>query len=168
LRCTAISCGFLLAFAGCSGVGVDLTTKQPINVDINMKLDVYQHSDASAQKKIVTAPAELPVDVQVRRKNRMGEIQVLKNSRAIGENHLGLLEIREAAPGEYGDYTRKTVDEENKDRMLIMEDVAKKQNLPLEKVQAQHADLANKQAFNGEWIEQPQPDGAFKWARKGE
>ena len=168
MRCTAISCGLLLALAGCSGIGVNLTTNQPINVDINMKLDVYQHADTSVQKKIVSAASDLPVDVQVRRKNRMGEIQVLKNSRTIGENHLGLLEIREVAPGEYGDYTRQTVDAENKDRMTVMENVAKKENLPLAKVQEQRADLAFKQAFNGEWIEQTQPDGTFKWTQKGQ
>ena len=168
MRCTAISCGLLLALAGCSGIGVNLTTNQPINVDINMKLDVYQHSDTGAAKKIVTpAASDLPVDVQVRRKNRMGEIQVLKNSRTIGENHLGLLEVREAVPGEYGNYLRRTVDAENKDRTLIMEDSAKKQNLPVEKIEEQRADLADKQAFNGEWIEEKQPDGTFKWIRKG-
>jgi len=57
----------------------------------------------------------------------IGELQPLKNSRLIGENHLGLLEVRNPAPGEYGDYVRETVDAENKDRMALMDLTAKAQ-----------------------------------------
>jgi uncharacterized protein YdbL (DUF1318 family) len=168
LRCTAISGALLFAVAGCTGIGVNLTSDKPINVDINMKLDVYQHGDSSVQKKLTAAPSEPPVDVQMRRKNRMGEIQVLKNSRIVGENHLGLLEIRGDVPGEYGSYVKETLDAENKDRMEIMQQTAKQENLPLEKVQAQQADLAFKRAFSGEWIETAQSDGSSKWEQKGQ
>ena len=164
----AISAALLFALGGCKGVPVNLATNQPLHVDINMKLDVYQHADAGVQKKITTAASELPVDVQQRRTNRMGEIQALKNSRVIGENHLGLLEIRSLPPGEYGDYTKQTVDAENKDRTSIMQEVAKNGNLPLAKVQEQQAQLAAKLAFNGEWIEAQQPDGTYKWGQKGQ
>ncbi len=133
-----------------------------------MKLDVYQHSDTSVQKKIATAPSDLPMDVQQRRTNRMGEIQVLKNSRVVGEDHLGLLEIRNMPPGEYGDYTKQTVDAENKDRTTLMQQAAKNQNLPLAEVQEQQAELAFKLAFNGEWIESQQADGTYKWVQKGQ
>ena len=163
-----ISAAVLFTMAGCKGIGVNLATSQPLHVDINMKLDVYQHADTSVQKKIVDASSDLPVDVQERRKNRMGEIQILKNSRVIGENHLGLLQIRDQPPGEYGDYTRQTVDAENSDRTTIMQQVAKKENLPLDKVQEQQAQLAIKMAFNGEWIEPVQADGTYKWVQKGQ
>lgn len=164
--CTAISAGLLFAAAGCTGVGVNLATKQPLSVDINMKLDVYQHGDAAVQKKIAAASTDLPADAELRHKNRMGEVQLLKSSLAVGENHLGLLELREVPPGEFGDYVKKTVDEENKDRMTMMQDIAKKANLTLADVQKQQADLAFKRAFNGEWVETPQPDGTPKWVQK--
>ena len=166
--CTAISMAVLLGAAGCRGIGVNLATTQPLKVDINMKLDVYQHNDTSIQKKIATASSDLPVDVQQRRTNRMGEIQGLKNSRVVGENHLGLLEIRNLPPGEYGAYTKQTVDAENSDRTTIMQQVSKNENLPLEKVQQQQGNLAFKLAFNGEWIEPAQPDGTYKWIQKGQ
>ena len=167
LRC--ISGALLLALAGCTGIGVNLGTEKPLAVDINMKLDVYQHPDTTVQKKVAAAATstDLPVDVRMRRKNRLGEINVLKNSRTIGETHLGLLEIRTLPPGDYGDYVTRTVDAENKDRMVIMEDISKKDNLPLEKVQAEQARLAANRSFNGEWIELAQPDGTFKWVQKG-
>ena len=164
----AISGALLFAFSGCTGIGVNLSTVQPLNVDINMKLDVYQHADATVQKTVSAATTDIPVDVQTRRQNRMGEVQVLKNSRTVGENHLGLLEIRDMPPGEYGEYTKQTVDAENSDRTAIMQQISRKENLPLAKVQEQEADLATKRAFNGEWIEPRQPDGTYKWVQKGQ
>ncbi len=164
----AISAAVLFTMAGCKGIGVNLATSQPLHVDINMKLDVYQHSDTSIQKKITAASSDLPVDVQQRRTNRMGEIQGLKNSRVVGENHAGLLEIRNLPPGEYGTYTKQTVDAENSDRTTIMQQVSKNEDLPLAKVQEQQAQLAFKLAFNGEWIEPTQPDGTYKWIQKGQ
>lgn len=166
LRC--ISGVLLLALAGCSGIGVNLGTEKPLAVDINMKLDVYQHTDTAVQKKVAVATStDLPVDVRTRRKNRLGEINVLKNSRTVGENHLGLLDIRTLPPGDYGDYVKRTVDAENKDRLDIMQEISKKENLPLEKVQAEQARLAANRSFNGEWIELVQPTGTFKWVQKG-
>ena len=169
LRCTAISGALLFALvgSGCTGIGVNLGTEKPLSVDINMKLDVYQHGDATVQKKVAAANADLPVDIRTRRKNRMGEVQILKNSRTVGENHLGLLEVRTPAPGEYGTYVKETVDAENKDRTQIMEDISKKDNLTLAQVQAEQARLAANRAFNGEWIETTLPDGSFQWVQKG-
>lgn len=158
----------LFALAGCSGIGVNLTTAEPLNVNVNVKLDVYQHADTTVQKKVAAASADLPLDAQTRRRNRMGEVQKLKNSRTVGENHLGLLVIRDMPPGEYGDYTKETVDAENNDRTTIMQQIAKKANVPLAQVQEQEATLAAKRAFSGEWIEQAKPDGTYEWVQKGQ
>ena len=169
LRCTVISGALLCAIAGCTGIGVNLGTEKPLAVDINMKVDIYQHADAAVQKKVAAASTSgsLPVDVRIRRKNRLGEINVLKNSRVVGENHLGLLVVRNMPAGDYGDYVKRTVDAENKDRMEIMQDISKNDNLPIDKVQAEQAKLAANRAFNGEWIELAQPDSTFKWIQKG-
>lgn len=168
-RCTAISGAFLLALAGsgCTGIGVNLGTEKPLAVDINMKVDVYQHTDTTVQKKVAAATNDLPVDVRTRRKNRMGEVQVMKNNRTVGENHLGLLHIMTLPPGDYGVYVKHAVDAENEDRLEIMNDIAKKDNLPLDQVEAEHARLAANRAFNGEWIEIAQSDGSFSWVQKG-
>ena len=156
----------LLLFVGCkNGPTVNLSTSEPLKVDplkvdLNMRVDVYQHADPNA-------PSTATEDVQTRLRNRMGEVQVLKNNRLVGESRKGLLEIRNQPPGEFGDYSSRTVDAENKDRMAMMQDIAQKKNLPFEEVQRQQAELARNKACNGEWIEVPQPDGTFVWKQKG-
>ncbi len=119
------------------------------------------------QKRAVTTQPAATDDVQTRLRNRMGEIQVLKNNRLVGESGKGLLEIRTQSPGEFGDYVQRTVDAENKDRLAMMQETAQKKGLPIEEVQRQQAELARNKAFNGEWVQVPQPDGTFVWKQKG-
>ena len=154
------------ALSGCSLPSVSLSTPQPIKVNIDMKLDVYQHGQAVAEKKAPAAP-DTPQDAQNRRRLRLGEIQPLKNSRLVGEDHLGLLAIRSDAPGEYGDYVRGLVADENKDRTVLMQQMALTQKVSMADVQKQQALLAQHSAFNGEWIEILKPDGAYVWTQKG-
>lgn len=163
----------LIALGGCkNGPTVNLSTAEPLKVDpmkvdLNMRVDVYQHADPSVQKRAVTNQPAATEDVQTRLRNRMGEIQVLKNNRLVGESRKGLLEIRTESPGEFGEYVQRTVEAENKDRMALMQEIAQKKNLSIEQVQRQQAELARNKAFNGEWIEAPQPDGSFVWKQKG-
>jgi uncharacterized protein YdbL (DUF1318 family) len=170
LTTTSIS---LILLAGCkNGPTVNLSTSEPLKVDplkvdLNMRVDVYQHADPNVQKRATTAQPTATEDVQTRLRNRMGEVQVLKNNRLVGESRKGLLEIRNQSPGEFGDYVSRTVDAENKDRTAMMQDIAQKKNLPIEEVQRQQAELARNKAFNGEWTEVPQPDGTFVWKQKG-
>ena len=49
----------------------------------------------------------------------------------------------------------------------MMQEIAQKKNLAAEEVQRQQAELTRNKAFNGEWIEVPQPDGTFAWKQKG-
>lgn len=163
----------LIALAGCTnGPTINIGTKQPLKVDplkvdLNMRVDVYQHADATVQKRAAaTQPAGVE-DVQTRLRNRMGEVQVLKNNRLVGESHNGLLEIRNQPPGEFGEYVQRIVDAENKDRVAMMQDIAQKKNLTVEVVEGQQAELARNKSFSGEWIEVPQSDGTFVWKQKG-
>ena len=155
------------AGAGCSLPAISLSTPQPINVNIAMKLDVYQHNPPTVEKKTAVTAPDTQAAIQQRRRDRLGEIQPLKNSRLVGENHLGLLEVRNPAPGEYGDYVRRVVTEENADRAALMTQLAKTQNQPLPEVQKQLAEDAVHSAFNNEWIEVAKPDGRYVWAPKG-
>ena len=155
------------AVAGCSLPAISLSTPQPINVNVAMKLDVYQHNPPTADKKTAVVALDTQAAIQQRRRDRLGEIQPLKNSRLVGENHLGLLEVRNPAPGEYGDYVRRVVTEENADRAALMAQLAKTQNQPLPEVQKQLAEDAVHSAFNGEWIEVAKPNGRYVWAPKG-
>lgn len=153
-----------LALAGCSSIPIDVGTKEPVKVDIAMKVDVYQHADPSGPKKTAALP---PVtDVAKARRNRMGEIQILKNSRLVGENHAGALEVRTQPPGEYGDYVKATVDAENSDRARLLEKLAKEKNIPLSQAERQQAELFQKGAFAGEWVEVADAEGKFAWKQK--
>ena len=155
----------LCLVAGCAGPSVNLTTNDPIKVDINRKLDVYQYGEKTPK---VTATTKTVIDeVTVRRRSRLGELQLLKDSRLIGENHLGLLTVRNAPPGEYGQYVQRTVDAENSDRETEMQRLAKERHISIEDLRREQAKLTSANAFNGEWIEVPQPDGSFTWIKKG-
>jgi hypothetical protein len=152
----------ILALAGCKSIGVDLGTQQPLKVDIAMKLDVYQHGDSAAGKK-TNAP---PVDVATTRRNRLAEIQALKDQRFIGENHAGYVELRNAPPGKFGEYVRQTVDDENADRGRLIERLAKERNITVAEAERQQSEIFRKSAFKGEWIEVPDAEGQFAWKQK--
>lgn len=160
-------CFFLLCAAGllpgCSSIPIDIGTRESVKVDLAMKVDVYQHSDPGTVKKTTPPP---PTDVTISRRNRMAEVQTLKNSRIIGENHAGYLEVRSSPPGEYGDYVRATVDAENSDRARLIEKLAKEKHVAVSETERVQADLFHTNAFPGEWIEVPDADGKFAWKQK--
>ncbi len=152
-----------LALAACQSIPIDVGTKEAVKVDISMKVDVYQHGDPAAAKKTTPAPV---TDVAKSRRTRMGEVQILKNSRLVGENHAGYLEVRTVPPGEYGDYVKTTVEAENSDRGRLIEKLAKEKNVPVSQAERQQAELFQKSAFPGEWIEVPDAEGKFAWKQK--
>jgi len=159
----------LYAFApallvGCSAPTVNLSTQDPIKVDIAMRLDVYQHNKTTSPK--TAPPADKSGDPENRRRNRMADIQNFKNSRLVGEGRDGLLSIRVETTGEAGDYLRKTVAEENADRMALMLALAEKEKRSPQDIQAAQSDLWQKRSFEGELIEVTQPDGTTAWVAK--
>lgn len=156
---------FLAALVACTGPTVKVETPKPIAVDINMRVDIYQHDDQDAEAQGTAAAAKGLADVEARRRARMAEIQTLKNSRLIGENHEGLLSIRDLPPGDYGTYVKKTVDAENADRTALMEATAKKEEEPLAQVQKNLATLWRERSFPGEWI-QVRENGNWTWIQK--
>lgn len=155
----------VFSLAGCTSPTVNLATSSPIKVDIAMRLDVFQH-DKDAKK---TPPAlAAGSDSETRRRNRMADIQQFKNARIIGEGRDGLLSIRVDTPGDYGDYVRKTIIEENDDRMSLMKAAAEKEKTSLVEIQKKQAELWRNSAFQGELIEAAGPDGVWAWRKKGE
>lgn len=151
------------ALAGCSAPNINLSTAEPIKVDIAMRLDVYQHNKDAAKKPVADG---LPPDPETRRRNRMADIQNFKNSRLVGESRDGLLSIRVDTPGEAGDYMRKTVASENEDRMVLMSARTEKEKRNLADIQAEQAALWRQRSFQGELIELANPDGTFGWVAK--
>ena len=136
---------------GCIAVALDQLRKQRRQIGI-----------ASVTFEILDAEAT----IESHRRDRMAEIQRFKNSRLVGENHYGLLTIREAPAGPYGQRVQETVDAENADRKALMKDLAAEHHVAQSRIEADQAALWRERAFPGEWIEQQQPDGTWKWVQK--
>ena len=157
----------LLVLPACQGPTVSLSTPEPIVVDINMRVDVYERGGAGTgatsakPKPSGDAPA-----ADARRRTRMGDIQTFKNSRLVGENRQGLLVVREQPAGAYGQYVAKLVAEENADRLVLMRQLASERSISLEDVQKQQGELWRNRSFSGEWIEVPQDNNTWRWAQK--
>lgn len=161
----------IFAVFGCAKV--NLQTSQPIKLDINMRVDVYQHvakdiddienivsgSNKQAQPKegqsmlnyfIASVYAEDGLSPQVeeaalRRKARFSEVTSLQEKGTIGENSLGLLEIKAAG----GSSLEKLIKEENDDRMIIYKGIAKKNGTSVEEVQKLYAKKLQENAPGG-------------------
>ena len=153
----------LAALGACKPFAVHLGTDEPIKVDIKMKMDVYQHEPKEGVKKTEARGSE---DPELGHRNRMGEIQALKNSRLVGENRAGLLAIHSQPTGEYGDYVKKTVADENADRRKLMEKLAKERGAAMPEIERSQAALFRQSAFQGEWYEEADASGGFVWRQK--
>jgi hypothetical protein len=159
----ALSLSILLLLPGCKLPDVNLATPKPIEMNLNMRLDVYQYSgDAPSDKETAKEQANLAE----RQRNRSEEIQTLKNNRLVGENHLGLLQTRDLPAGKWGEYVKKTVEEENADRLSLMRKEAEKTERSLNLVQAEQWKLRSEKAFKGEFIELPdtKPE-TYRWVQ---
>jgi hypothetical protein len=154
----------LLALPACKLPDVNLATPKPIEVNLNMRLDVYQYSGDEPKPK--EAANEI-ADTTERMRNRMAEILSLKGSHILGEDHRGLLVIKEPPSGDWAVHVKKTLDAENEDRSLLMRNEAKKSNRPLHEVQAEQAKLRHSKAEKDEWIEVPVPGKAdtYEWVK---
>jgi uncharacterized protein YdbL (DUF1318 family) len=162
-----IASAALLA-AGCKGPTVSLTTPDPIVVDINMRVDIYERGGGSAAGTGAAKPkpsGDVPA-ADARRRARMGDIQSFKNSRLVGENRQGLLVVRDQPGGSYGQYVAKVMAEENADRMVLMRQLAAERNMSLDDVQKQQGELWRNRSFSGEWIEVSQDNNTWRWAQK--
>ncbi|MFM8657438.1 MAG: hypothetical protein ACKOD5_09955 [Chthoniobacterales bacterium] len=63
---------------GCKAPTVNLSTPDPIKVDINMRVDIYERGGGSAPPKPPAPSADLP-GVDARRRARLGDVKNFKN-----------------------------------------------------------------------------------------
>lgn len=162
---TAASLLLACLLAACKAPTVNLSTPDPIVVDVNMRVDIYDRGGESAAPKPPAPSADLPA-VDARRRARMGDVQNFKNSRLVGENRAGLLVVRDKPEGSYGRYVEKVVAEENADRMTVMRQLAAERQVPLEDIQKQQGELWRNRSFSGEWIEKPGGPDGWTWSKK--
>ena len=150
------------AVTSCKLPTLNVATPDPIKVDVSMRLNIYQYrGDENAKPDEEESGYE---DAVIRHRNHMAEVQTLKNNRLVGENHRGLLHLREKPPGEWGRQTEEAVNKENEDRTIIMRHEAKETGKQFHEIEATHWKANIEKAFKGEWIEVPgdKPD-TFKW-----
>ncbi len=165
VKSLGLSLCLMTLVAGCKAPTVNLGTSEPIKVDIDMRLDVYQHSN-TAKPAPQASPTPGNADPATRRRNRMADIQIYKNSAYIGEGRDGLVSIQKLPEGEYGDTVRKTVEVENADRLEQMKDIAETRKVSLLEIQKEQAALWRNRAFKGELIEIEVEPGVWKWTAK--
>lgn len=167
--------------AGCANVRVQ-APKDPIKVDISMRLDIYQHvqKDIDAIEGIVSgtnakaAPGDkqsmivnffmpaayaeeaLSPEVEqaaLHRKDRRELLLELEKKGIVGENKSGLVEGRDASLMDSSIVSM--VSDENADRMVIYKALAQKNNIPISEIQKVYAERLQKDAPGGTPIETP-------------
>jgi hypothetical protein len=159
----------MLCVAGCKAFNINVGTEEPIKldpikIDLTMRAEVYMYEGDSEEAQKAAANRN---EAAQRLRDRGAEIQELKNSRLVGENHLGLLSIRNRPAGEYGDYVVSTVDSENADRVFLMTDIANTSQKALSDVQKDQWHKKVAASFVGEWVEVgAEVDGTYRWDEK--
>ncbi len=165
----------LTATLGCARVRME-APKDPIKLDVTMRLDIYQHikNDIDDIENIVAGEPEkaktkgsqsllnilvsdayaaegLSPEVEaaaLRRKERHTDLVALEEQGILGENRLGLLELRKSVKK-----FAFPLNDENNDRMIIYRAVAKKNGSSLEEVQKLYAKRLQADAPAGTPIE---------------
>jgi len=175
----------LIAF-GCAKVSLE--TAKPIKVDINMRVDIYQHvaqdvesiNDeiyGSQEKKLNSIfmiqnayAADWSEEAQEaisRRKARVDKIEECFIKGYIGENRDALLEIRGDVPSELKAELRSLIREENKDREIIYKETAGKNNTSVSEVRKIFFSGDYKRAASGYYFEVYDDNkGRYLWIRK--
>ena len=177
---------------GCARVMVQ-APKEPIKVDISMRLDVYQHiqKDIDEIENIVSgskgevnssdkeslldylicdayAQEGLSPEVEeaaLRRRNRHSEFISWQGQGVIGENRLGLLEVRDPQSADAS--LNELIRQENSDRMIIYQAVAEKNNTSVQEIQKIYAKRLQDDATSGTPIEVlNEATGAYEWRSK--
>ena len=179
---------------GCARVRVE-APKEAFKVDINMRLDVYQHvekdindiesivSGGKAPEKsvakdkqsllssfITCAYAEDGLSPEVEqaalsRKGRYSELTSLEEKGIVGENKLGLVVVRN--PGAADAPVEKIVSAENSNRMDIYQAIAKKNGTSVEEVQKLYAKRLQRDVVSGTPIEVlNESTGQYSWQTK--
>ena len=137
---------------------INLATPEPVKVDVNVRLDVYQKTAPTKAKE-----GQSSIEIAAARRLRSGQIQQLKNDGVIGEDRDGYLAMRKPPTDpKYLAYAQGIISAENADRSFLYLSNAQTQNKPLESVEKDYAQLWSDRAFPGEWVQKE--NGT--WTRK--
>ncbi|MCR4336807.1 MAG: YdbL family protein [Candidatus Omnitrophica bacterium] len=161
----------LILGLGCARVRME-APKDPIKVDVSMRLDIYQHieKDIDEIEDIVAGSKEdqsflgffvesayaqdLSPEVEeaaLRRKDRRSELVALEVKGIVGENQSGLVVVRISDQADQA--VQDLIQAENNDRITIYQAVAKKNGSPIEDVKKLYAKRLQEDAPSGTPIE---------------
>ena len=166
--------GLLCGLVSCQKpFDVNVNAADPIKVDVTMDVHVYQHGGAAVKKtKDKDIEAADYKEVVERRRDRMGDIQTMKDDRIIGENHKGLLSvlIKEGDTRNWPlEYVRETVGDENQDRTFLIEhEASRDKEKTVSDVQREQWEQKQRKSHPGEWIETVDPNSPdiYVWIQK--
>ena len=178
----------LVVFFGCARIRVE-APKESIKLDISMRLDIYQHvaKDIDTIEDIVIKPvqgkqgsrldlfvrdayAQEPLSPEIEqaaynRRDRNQALDAWEEKGVIGENKLGLVEVRN--PGNADASVNSMVNAENSDRMVIYKAIAVKNGISVEGVQKLSAKKIQDGANAGTPIEVlNETTGQYEWKVK--
>jgi uncharacterized protein YdbL (DUF1318 family) len=162
----------------CARVRIE-APQEPIKVDVSMRLDIYQHvvKDIDSIEDIVSGPkgkmkngghdsllrgfitnayAQEALNPEIenaalRRKERHDALASWEAKGVIGENKLGLVELKIPQNGDPA--AEELIVQENKDRMLIYREVSRKNSVLVEEVQKLYTKRLHKDAPVGTPLE---------------
>jgi uncharacterized protein YdbL (DUF1318 family) len=138
------ACGITgFVFTGCAPK-VQLTTPEPLKVDISMTVDIYQRQVPGTERKTT----EEEVKALRSREERATEIWTMKNDAVAVEGETGYLEARPKS-GWDADYVTNLVAAENRDRRILYEAEAQESGKPLKQVQEEAGRRLREQAYTG-------------------
>jgi len=177
---------FFVFINSCAKVAIQ-SPKEPIKIDITMRLDVYQHimkdiedidnivyqdKKTNNQSSLIsffidTAYAQsVSKEVEeaaLRRRDRLNQLTQLQKAGIVGENKDGLLEILK----EIDESGKSLVEDENTDRMIIYRALAKKNSVSVEEIQKLYAKNNQEKAPTGTPIEVLDAiSGEYSWKIK--
>lgn len=172
----------IVVLLGCAKV--NLQTSQPIKLDINMRVDVYQHVAkdvesiqdqiyGKSEKKlngislfeIAYAQEQSEVSAAIeRRKERINKINDYFSKGYIGESKDALLVAR-GLPPDLRQEVEATISGENSDRSIIYQATAQKNGAALSEVSKVFFEDDYKRAGAGSWFE-VHKGGSYNWEKK--
>ena len=177
---------------GCARVRVE-APKDPIKLDISMRLDIYQHvaKDIDAIENIVSGNESRPASgdkgsmlgifvkdayaqesfgpevekAAYSRKDRKPGLVSLEEKGIVGENKFGLVEARDSERADAS--VNSLINAENGDRMVIYKAIAEKNGISVEEVQKIYAKKLQDNASSGTPIEAiNESSGQYEWKMK--
>ena len=181
----AIFC--VMAIFGCAKI--KLETAKPIKVDINMRVDVYQHvvKDVEAVEgqiysnnikqmnaiftlqSVYAANYSSHIELAIqRRKMRLSTIERYLAKEYIGENrdaHLEIIGVN--IPKEIKEEVKSLIEEENRDREIIYKAIAEKNGVSVSETRKVFFKDHYNRAPSGYWFEvYSKRKGGYIWIKK--